>query len=91
MDFWQTAGLSGLAGFAFLNLVFLYAFGKKRYDVIDSAWGMTFIVICLTSYNLSENTDVGLLALVMVIVWGLDFLVIFFLDLCGPRRKIRGT
>ncbi|MEK7625789.1 MAG: DUF1295 domain-containing protein [Patescibacteria group bacterium] len=70
MDFWQTAGLSGLAGFAFLNLVFLYAFGKKRYDVIDSAWGMTFIVICLTSYNLSENTDVGLLALVMVIVWG---------------------
>ena len=63
--------VSWLAGFVFLCVVFGYGFLKKRYDIIDSAWGMTFIVMGLTSFVLSEKTTVGLLLTSMVVVWGL--------------------
>lgn len=70
MDTLSILILSWLAGFVFLCLVFCYAFTKKRYDVIDSAWGMTFIVMTLTSFLLSEKSTIGLLLSVLVIVWG---------------------
>lgn len=71
MEFWQVALYSWLCGFIFLNLVFLYAYGKKRYDVIDSAWGMTFIVIALFSFFAGVQTDIAWLCTILVIVWGL--------------------
>jgi len=71
MEFWQVAIYSWFCGFAFLNLVFLYAYAKKRYDVIDSAWGMTFIVIAVFSFLAGVQADVAWLSTIFVIVWGL--------------------
>lgn len=59
---------------AFLSLIFLLGRKLGRYDVIDAAWGPTFIVIALTmyvaSYGLVWDWNVSLLFLVLVTLWG---------------------
>jgi len=37
--------ISMVFGSLFMSLVFLYAQHKERYDIVDSAWGMTFLFI----------------------------------------------
>lgn len=59
---------------AFMSIMFLYGRSIKRYDVVDAAWGLSFIVIALTSFFLQQgpvlDLDVKLLVTIMVIVWG---------------------
>ena len=46
----------------------------KRYDLVDVAWGITFIGIALASYGMQKGDrtekDVQLLILVLVVIWG---------------------
>lgn len=63
-----------LVAVVFLSLVFVLAQCIKRYDIIDAAWGPTFIVVCLASYFVSYKVvDLNLCLLVigMVTLWGL--------------------
>lgn len=63
-----------LAAVAFLSLVFVLAQRIKRYDIIDAAWGPTFIVVCLASYFIAYSPAVlnlCLLVIGMVTLWGL--------------------
>lgn len=54
----------------FMHLFFLFAVIKKRNDIADTAWGLGFIVLALTSlfYNLNTKT---LLVFALVAIWGI--------------------
>lgn len=54
----------------FMHLFFLFAVIKKRNDIADTAWGLGFIVLALTSlfYNLNTKT---LLVSALVAIWGI--------------------
>ncbi len=59
---------------AFLTLVFLIGRQLKRFDVIDAAWGPSFIVIALAMYLISFgftwDWNVSLLFVVLTVLWG---------------------
>lgn len=61
---------------AFLSLVFLVAHRLKRYDLIDSAWGMTFVVIAvawvvvLRPYH-PENRSISRLIVALIAIWAI--------------------
>lgn len=63
-----------LAAVVFLSFVFILAQRIKRYDIIDAAWGPTFIVVCLASYFIYYSEfalNLCLMVIGMVTVWGL--------------------
>lgn len=66
--------LCGLAAAAFMSAVFLIARAIKRYDLVDAAWGSSFIVIALTSFLLQPGEklefDTQMLTTLLVTVWG---------------------
>ena len=66
--------LCGLAAVVFMSLVFMAARTIKRYDLVDAAWGVCFIVIALTSFFLQPGEkfefDLQLLVTGLVIIWG---------------------
>jgi len=73
MDFWLFVYCT-VASLVLLSLVFLYARLRDRFDIIDVFWGITFIVIALTSYFLQPE-DIKFLSLqtlvtALVIAWG---------------------
>lgn len=63
-----------LAAIIFISCVFLLGRKTKRFDVIDAAWGPTFIVVSLTSFLLSYQAtpypSVCLLVIALVTIWG---------------------
>lgn len=64
----------GFSALSFMTIVFLIADRLKRYDLVDSAWGLVFIVIALTSYLRQTYEivlyDLKLLVLLLVSLWG---------------------
>lgn len=58
----------------FMTIIFLIALRIRRYDLVDAAWGLTFIVVALTSFLLQDGPlfelDAALLVTLLVIVWG---------------------
>ncbi len=56
-------------------IVYLLAQWRQRLDIVDSAWGLTFIVIALTGFFLQDGShsqfDLQTITTLMVIVWGL--------------------
>lgn len=75
MDFLAGAavyGFSLLAAMVFMSLMFIIGKRMQRYDIVDVAWGLVFIVITSASLLLGDQIDfVRLLVLAMVSVWGL--------------------
>lgn len=62
------------AAFVFMTLVFWWARARGRYDVIDIAWGIVFIVIATAALVTSPGESQGsvqLLVLALVAIWGL--------------------
>ncbi len=76
MDFVAPIVLSLLLAAAFMSGVFIMGREMKRYDVVDMAWGLVFIVIALGTllyYGLSVGGDIHwgkLLVTSLVAVWG---------------------
>ncbi|HAC56704.1 TPA: steroid 5-alpha reductase [Candidatus Saccharibacteria bacterium] len=66
--------LCGVVAAAFMSLVFLYAERIKRYDLVDAAWGMTFIVVALFSFFMQRGSvldfDLQLIVTTLVVLWG---------------------
>jgi len=64
----------GFVAVAFMSLVFLLAERIKRYDLVDAAWGMTFIVIAIASFFMQRGSvfdlDLQLLVTSLVVIWG---------------------
>jgi steroid 5-alpha reductase family enzyme len=64
--------LSLFSAVAFLSLVFVYGQTKKRYDIIDTAWGPAFIVIAFVNVALSGHVSwAAWLTVGLVTVWGM--------------------
>ncbi len=62
------------AAVIFITAIFIFARRLKRYDIIDAAWGPTFIVVCITSYLIAYSSinplSLCLLVVGLVVVWG---------------------
>lgn len=55
---------------AFLTVVFAYGYYRKRYDIIDSAWGPTFVVIAFSMLvQHGIRNSVSIILFLMVLVW----------------------
>ena len=60
-----------MAAAVILSVVFLSAKRRGRYDVIDTAWGMTFVTIAIATYlGLQQSGSLQLLLLALVAIWG---------------------
>lgn len=72
VDILSTYALCLAAAMVFMSGMFLVGRRLRRYDVVDVAWGLVFIVIATTSLVLSDVvTWVQLLAYLLVVIWGL--------------------
>lgn len=64
----------GFVAVVFMSAMFLAARKIGRYDLVDAAWGMSFISVALTSFFLQPSEwlepDLQLLVTALVIVWG---------------------
>ncbi|MCA9327311.1 DUF1295 domain-containing protein [Candidatus Saccharibacteria bacterium] len=64
-----------LAAFTVMSLLFVVARQKRRYDVVDVGWGLSFVAIALTGYVLQPGNllrfDPQALTTVLVMLWGL--------------------
>lgn len=60
----------------YMTAWFMLAVLLRRRDVVDSAWGLGFVLVAWVAYSL-RNNDAGftLLALVLVSVWGLRLFI----------------
>jgi steroid 5-alpha reductase family enzyme len=53
----------------FLSIAFAVAYKKRRYDLIDSFWGATFVAITLV--GLANISSAGFVLSMLVIIWGM--------------------
>jgi steroid 5-alpha reductase family enzyme len=70
LNLFQTILVCAFAAILFLSAVFVFAQQKKRFDLIDSAWGMTFIVITITGAIVHGFSAPILLISGLVAIWG---------------------
>ncbi|MBI3889551.1 DUF1295 domain-containing protein [Candidatus Saccharibacteria bacterium] len=71
---WTAFLFAGIGSVLFLSLIFATAVNRNRYDVIDIAWGLTFISIAYISYMTYVPVvafSVQLLVILLVTVWGI--------------------
>ena len=62
-----------LGSFIFMSLMFAIAVLRQRFDIIDVAWGLTFISIALVSFTtviLEPQLTVQVIITTLVIIWG---------------------
>jgi len=54
-------------------LVFLYAYRKKRIDIIDVFWGLSFVMVCLiyAIINISNLNIASYVVFLCITIWGL--------------------
>lgn len=65
---------AALSGIIFISAVFLAATHLKRYDIVDFAWGILFIVIAGSAWATTGwlgPFGVAEIALILVVVWGI--------------------
>lgn len=70
MDWLSTIFISFVSALAFLSLVFLFGAVKRRFDIVDTAWGPTFVVIAAVNLALASSMQwQQLLVFALVVVW----------------------
>lgn len=58
--------------FIYMTAWFMLAFILKRRDIIDSAWGLGFILVAIAAYFQRNNDSlIALLSLALVALWGI--------------------
>lgn len=75
MDFIELLGSAAIcliAAMLFMSVMFLIGRRIGRYDVVDVAWGLTFIVVTLVSFMITPSGHVASVVLLgLVMVWGM--------------------
>ncbi len=67
----QTFLVSLTAALVFMSLIFVIARRMRRYDLVDVAWGLVFIVITITAFMVNGAIDTTrIVLLVLVGIWG---------------------
>jgi steroid 5-alpha reductase family enzyme len=69
---WSTVIFCSIGSIVFLSYIFMVAKLKNRYDLVDVAWGLTFISIAAISYmgGMYPTYSIQTLVLILVVVWG---------------------
>lgn len=71
LDLGMTLLVSLVAASVFMSLVFLVGRRLRRYDIVDVAWGLVFIVIAVTAVAFNQSYDLAsILVLGLVMIWG---------------------
>lgn len=85
----KTLILGFLSLLALQFLVFLYAYRKKRIDIIDVFWGPSFILAsCFyAAMNISNLNIATVLAFVCITIWGLRLAVHIFVRFKSRREQ----
>ena len=76
--------------FIFMNLFFVLSLKFKRNDIVDSAWGLGFIVVAL--YNLFASGDfqrTKIILTTLVILWGIRLITYITLRNWGKTEDFR--
>lgn len=70
-------------------LVFLYAYRKKRIDIIDVFWGLSFVMVCLiyAIINISNLNISSYVALLCITIWGLRLSSHIFVRFKSKREQ----
>lgn len=80
MDWWILAYcLSAVV--IFMTAVFFIARAKNRYDLVDVAWGLTFVAIatiCYIDYPMSEFLSIQTLVTFLILLWGIRLSIHMF-------------
>lgn len=71
MEILATFAVCLLAAVVFMSLMFMIGRRLSRYDVVDVAWGLVFIVISVTSLLVNHGTVTSLTVLALVTIWGI--------------------
>jgi steroid 5-alpha reductase family enzyme len=67
-----TALVSLVAAVVFMSLMFVLGCRLRRYDIVDAAWGLVFIVIAATSLLFNDHyQSMGVIIFALVTLWGL--------------------
>lgn len=60
-----------LAAIIFMSIVFVFAHRRDRYDYVDAAWGLVFMVIAITGFIASQSLSASKLVVIgLVMLWG---------------------
>jgi steroid 5-alpha reductase family enzyme len=60
-----------IAAVAFMSAMFAVGRRIHRYDIVDIAWGLVFIVVAVTSLLFNQNTQLAsLIVCSLVVIWG---------------------
>lgn len=60
-----------VAVLAVIHIAYFIAVKTKRYDVVDVAWGLMFMVVALVSFFINSNSGViQIVVTALVLVWG---------------------
>lgn len=86
-DVLLTASLSVLV---YMSAWFLLAVQLKRRDVVDSAWGIGFILVAWVAFSLRNNESVfSTIALLLVALWGLRLFTHIYLRNRNKKEDYR--
>ncbi len=71
VEFYDYLGSSFLAAIAVQLVAFTVAMYRKRVDVVDVAWGLSFIAIVMSLFAREPSPGTGaLIVTVLVVIWG---------------------
>jgi steroid 5-alpha reductase family enzyme len=71
MNVWANIGVCFAVALVYVTLVFAISLARKRYDTIDTAWGLGFAVIAVVTFALADgNTTVRFVLTALTLVWG---------------------
>ena len=85
IDLLWTFIFSLVAAVAFMSVMFVIGRRIHRYDIVDAAWGLVFIVVAATSLLLNQNTQLtSLVVCILVAIWGVRLSSHIF-------RRVRST
>lgn len=88
IDVLRTAGICFAAAVAFMSVMFMVGRSVRRYDIVDTAWGLTFIVIALVCLYLATKPGLPTwLVTALVVVWGFRLSLHIFQRLLNSTRE----
>lgn len=82
--------ISAIAIFFHMNIWFVISILRKRNDTVDTAWGLGFIIVILTSILFFQRYETRqLITLLLVTLWGLRLATYIFIRNKGKKEDYR--
>lgn len=87
---WVLYGVSGIAVFTFMVILFIIAQVKKDNSIVDIGWGMGFVLIAIVTFFYKDGYDARqLLVFLLVSLWGARLAVHILIRSIGRGEDFR--